>query len=65
MDRLHGVCKIGQGAECCRYLVGDGTGIHCAKLDPGLAHAIDLRVAANAYKAKGDNCEGRPMEESL
>jgi hypothetical protein len=59
------VCKIGQGAECCRYLVGSAEGMHCAKLAPGLAEQIDRRHAVGAMIARGDNCPGRPGEEIL
>ena len=56
------VCRIGQGANCCRYLTADGNGFHCAKLNPSLASAIDRRTD---MVAKSDNCPGVPMGEVL
>ena len=57
------VCKIGQQGECCRYLIGGPNGFECAKLNPGLAVAIDSRV--EQMNAQGDNCEGKAnLEEA-
>lgn len=50
------VCKIGQGAACCRYLTCGAGGFECGKLN-GLKQAIDIRVAT--MTAKSDNCEGK------
>lgn len=60
-DYVTGTCKIGQEAECCRYLVTGPHGFECAKLT-GMKGTIDLRVAAGTFTAQGDNCDGRPME---
>ena len=38
-EQVNNVCKIGQGAECCRYLTF-GDEFECAKLTP-LKAAID------------------------
>lgn len=58
-DHLMKVCKIGQGAKCCRYvIVCPSKGIVCAK-NPGeekIKRMLDLRVAI--MNAKGDNCKG-------
>jgi len=64
-DRLKEICKIGQGAACCRYLIADADGIHCAKLDLGMADQIESRVARGLFTAKGDNCPGIDWEEKL
>jgi hypothetical protein len=53
------VCKAGQGARCCRFLVMGPGGFRCGKLDRSLAATINARVAANNMNARGDNCEGR------
>lgn len=62
MPREHweNVCKIGQGADCCKYMVVGGDGFGCAKDkgNEGFKHAIDSRTDMNA---KGDNCEGWAM----
>ena len=49
------VCKIGQGADCCRYLICDDNGFECAKTT-SLKNAIDTRM--NQMNAKSDNCGG-------
>ncbi len=49
-------CKIGQGAECCRYLVCGTKGMECGRLQPKLAEMIDGRVSL--MNAKGQNCKG-------
>lgn len=53
-------CKMGQGAECCRYLVFDG-GFACAKTT-AMRYVIDGKVAS--MTAQGDNCAGWPQEDS-
>lgn len=50
-------CKIGQGADCCRYLIMGCTGFECAKLEHGLKVTIDARV--ESMSAQADNCEGK------
>ena len=50
------VCKMGQGADCCRYITVGAEGFLCAKDDPYLKPAIDRRVIQ--MTAKGDNCDG-------
>lgn len=56
--RLQSLCKIGAGAECCRWLARGGTGYFCAKFDPDLARQIAERFEAGEMRAKGDNCPG-------
>jgi hypothetical protein len=55
------VCKLGQGNECCRYLVMGSLGFECAK-NTSMRSTIDNRVDMNAMVAQGNNCEGQPME---
>jgi hypothetical protein len=62
MSYLTQTCKIGQGAECCRYIVAGKGGITCAKLTSVKA-TIDNRVAAGSFTAKADNCQGK--EENI
>jgi hypothetical protein len=57
-DYVKTICKIGQGALCCRYIVGGPQGLECAKHEPELAAQINRRVAAGAFTARGDNCDG-------
>jgi hypothetical protein len=63
-DRLEAVCKMGGGAECCRFIVAGREGIGCAKHEPELASQINWRVAFGAFVAVGDNCEGLRHDEA-
>lgn len=57
---LDDVCRIGQNAACCRYLVvHPDKGFQCAKLTT-LRGVIDARVAR--MSAQGDNCAGLPED---
>ena len=51
------VCKMGQGAATCRYLVCGSDGFECAKHSE-FRSTIDARVAAGTFVAQGDGCEG-------
>ena len=57
-DMLKDVCRIGEGADCCRFIVGGGGGLQCAKHEPVLVEQILRRVDAGLFTARGDNCEG-------
>ena len=61
-DQIKNVCKIGQGADCCRYLVMGINGFECMK-GTSLAEILDMRVLTNTITAKGDNCDGKSIEE--
>lgn len=41
MEHIRSVCKIGQGKNCCRYLVLDKKGFECAKESDTLKIMID------------------------
>lgn len=56
------VCKIGQGKECCRYLVMGARGFECVKYSE-MATVLDLRVETDTIVAQGDNCEGKTVPE--
>lgn len=56
---------MGQGSLCCRYIVADGSGVHCGKLEPELKRQIDRRVQAGMFTAVADNCDGKPHEDKL
>lgn len=53
---VNDVCKIGQGSDCCRYLMMGSGGFECAKASAMMRNAIDAR--ASRMTAKGDNCSG-------
>ena len=55
IDKVKSICKIGQGNECCRYLVCGASGFECVKgTDTG--KFLDSRVAKGTITARGDNC---------
>ena len=62
MTVINNICKIGQGAACCKYLLLDSAGFHCAKEVVGLKALVDKNW--NETKtAQGDNCDGLTREE--
>ena len=50
------ICKLGQGAACCSYLVC-GKQFECAK-STVLEETIESRRANGKMIAMGDNCQG-------
>lgn len=52
------VCKIGEGAMCCRYLTMSPGGWSCEKHGPLRSH-LDWRAATGQMVARSDNCEGK------
>lgn len=56
-QHIENICKIGQGEECCRYLLCGPNGFECAKHSK-LKNIIDQRANSNLMAAKGNNCEG-------
>ena len=54
-EHVRAICKIGQGVECCRFLVAAELGFERAK-HSDLHDAIQARV--EFMTAKGDNCDG-------
>lgn len=57
------VCKMGQGASCCKYLVMGTKGFECMKTDPKNKKVIDDNWATTPHVAQGDNCPGFGVEE--
>lgn len=58
------VCKIGQGAACCKYLLLGAKGFECGKINEEWRKVVDDNW--NPRKtAQGDNCEGKTQEELL
>jgi hypothetical protein len=52
------ICKLGQGEECCAYLVCGANGFECAKNYPVFKETIGERVRNGMMNAKGDHCDG-------
>jgi len=61
-EHVKNVCKIGQGNECCRYLVIGGSGFECVK-NTEMKKYLDSRVAMETIVARGDNCDGKETQE--
>jgi hypothetical protein len=57
IPNIYDTCKVGNGAECCRYLSVSERGFECLKLTE-LKFLIDNKVIANEMNAIGDNCDG-------
>jgi len=53
------VCKIGQGNQCCSYLILDGDGWGCAK-NSHFSPMINQRRLEGTMTAMSDNCSGPP-----
>lgn len=53
------VCKIGQEASCCKYLVLGAGGFECMKADLANKKIVDDNWATTEHVAQGDNCEGQ------
>lgn len=58
-NNILNVCKIGQGADCCKYLLMGSEGFECGKIDKEMKKTIDENWAKNAHVAQSDNCEGK------
>ena len=50
-------CKIGQGNDCCAYLVMGTEGFECVK-GTTLAYQVELYLASGEWTSQGDNCAG-------
>lgn len=52
---LKNICKIGEGKDCCRYIIYSSNGFECVK-HTSLKKTIDDKVSFMV--AQGDNCKG-------
>ena len=52
------VCKLGKGAECCKYLVAGASGLECIKETPQYKRILDENWGKHLHTSQGDNCEG-------
>ncbi len=59
-SHLMNICKLGQGAECCKYLGSGEEGFECMKADPARKATVDVAWAHTRHVAQGDNCPGVP-----
>ena len=56
------ICKIGQDADCCKYLTVGGTGYYCCKVKPEDKKLIDDSWD-DSKSAQSDNCDGVILNE--
>lgn len=61
-EQIKNICKIGQGNDCCRYLMMGSGGWECAK-GTSLQRTLDIRAEFGKMTARGDNCEGKTFKE--
>ena len=61
-EHVKNICKLRQGNTCCRYLVISGSGFECMRGTDMKAY-LDSRVAMETIVARGDNCEGKSINE--
>lgn len=61
MEHAKGVCKMGRGHDCCRYLGVGAGGMECLKHSM-MKWLLDSRVAHGESNARGDNCDGIKQE---
>jgi hypothetical protein len=59
LEYAKATCKIGQGHDCCRYVMGGADGFECAR-HTDLKDYLDRRVTEKSIIARGDNCPGLP-----
>lgn len=57
-QHIKDVCKIGQGFNCCKYLVMGVNGFECMKLDENDKRLIDNNWN-DSKAAQSDNCNGK------
>ena len=58
------VCKLGQGADCCKYLMAGPGGLECAKTPGNTPFKAMLDIKPDMV-AKSDNCTGYTQELEL
>jgi hypothetical protein len=56
------ICKIGQGAETCRYLAMYPAGYSCEK-HTAMGRDMDEWASTGRIGAQGDNCDGLDSRE--
>jgi hypothetical protein len=57
---LREVCRMGQGKDCCAFIIVGRKGIQCAK---GTEFEAEIRARVHKMVARGDNCNGYGSEE--
>ena len=57
-EYIKNTCKIGQGSDCCKYLLLGKEGFTCGKVSEHWKKTVDESWANGNHVAQGDNCEG-------
>jgi len=52
-DDAFDICKLGQGSECCGFLITGKSGYECAKCSQGLKEMIQMRLVESWEGATG------------
>lgn len=62
IEHVRSLCKIGEGAACCSFLVCGPNGFECAKdpVNQGILPLLTQRREQKAMVALADNCSGPP-----
>lgn len=63
MEHVKNVCKIGQGSNCCKYLVAGGQGFQCMKVNPENKKLVEDNWD-DTKSAQSDNCKGYGKEST-
>jgi hypothetical protein len=53
-DEAKSICRIGQGAQCCAFLVMSPTGFECIRMSYPSNSTIFNRLAQGTMNAKGE-----------
>lgn len=53
-DEARNICRLGQGEECCAFLVCGGDGFSCVKMDYPSNMPICSRLEKGTMNAKGE-----------
>lgn len=56
------ICKLGQGEDCCAFIVMGMDGFECVK-GTLTQQTIELKLAEGTMNAKDDNCKGYGVSE--
>ena len=64
-DEPEKICKLGQGEDCCAFLVGSGRGFECIRMDYPNNTSIFDRLDKGTMNAKGrGEWKGCPWNDS-
>ena len=65
-DEAISVCRLGKLEKCCAFLMSDGDGLFCGRMNPGLSSIIFKRLDEGSTNAKGHGgWEGCEWEKEL